>query len=286
MTQTSHCIAGSVTAGCFSTILGHPLDTIKVHQQTKKPFVRASAIQVARSLAKNKPGRLFKGIGPPMVNQIVMNSVMFSVFNQVKEKGKEHLNPTSAALFGGLFAGVTAACLSTPTDWIKIQVQISISGNGERKNSTTALSILKREALKGGTFHFQNMTRTLYRGHLANLGREGVFTMVYLGLYDRISQIAKDSNNALSLDTPTVVLISSLTGGCAWLCNYPFDTIKTIIQSKAGKERITTSFAIRSLYELGGLKAFFRGAGSSTVRAMLVTSSRMLAYEKTLQMLD
>jgi hypothetical protein len=45
------------------------------------------------------------------------------------------------------------------------------------------------------------------------------------------------------------------------------------------------SAAVRSIYKLGGVRGFFSGAFPSTVRAMLVTSSRMLAYEKTLQML-
>lgn len=88
-------------------------------------------------------------------------------------------------------------------------------------------------------------------------------------------------------------LISSLTGACAWICNYPFDTIKSVMQSSSSSERrgsISNSnqsigLAVRSIYRLGGVRGFFSGAFPSTVRAMLVTSSRMLAYEKTLQML-
>jgi solute carrier family 25 carnitine/acylcarnitine transporter 20/29 len=293
MTKTSHCIAGSVTAGCFSTILGHPLDTVKVHQQTKPQFSNASSLQVARILAKDGVLQLFRGIGPPMANQILMNTVMFSVFNQVKThaNGSPYLNETTAALFAGLFSGFATACLSTPGDWIKIQAQISLTeGAGKR---TDVVSMLKREFGKTGSFQFDTMTRTLYRGHVANLGREGVFTMVYLGLYDRIYHVVKEDANheksdaSNNHDMASVALISSFTGACAWICNYPFDTIKSIQQARSsGDKTMTMTSAAQSIYKSGGFRAFFRGAAPSTLRAMMVTSSRMLAYEKTLQLLS
>ncbi|KAL7515541.1 hypothetical protein ACHAXN_013424 [Cyclotella atomus] len=83
-----HCAADSITAGCSSTILGHPLDTIKVHQQTNK-----------------------------------------------------HLSKKVDVLF---------------------------------------------------------ITRTLYSGHVAHLAREGVFTMAYLGLYDRITNAIRNRSTVVS----------------------------------------------------------------------------------------
>ena len=58
-----------------------------------------------------------------MENQILMNSVMFTVFITVKEKANSSpfLDDNSSALVAGLFFGFATACLSTPTDWVKIQ---------------------------------------------------------------------------------------------------------------------------------------------------------------------
>ena len=89
-----------------------------------------------------------------------------------------------------------------------------------------------------------------------------------------------------------VIGISSFTGACAWIANYPFDTVKTVIQaggiSSTTRQhtKINMTDTIRLVYNSGGFQAFWRGVGSSTFRAMLFTSSRMLAYEKTLQMLN
>ena len=285
MTQTLDCILGSVTAGCLSTVLGHSLDTIKVNQQTNPKYSNLSSFQVFKSLTKeNGASRIFfQGIGPPMMNQVVMNSVMFSVFNRVKHMSNESplMDENAAALFAGLFAGFATACLSTPTDWIKIQAQTSL---GQKGGQTNMANLMRRRMMIGGNIQF---LRTLYSGHVVNLGKEGVFTMVYLGLYDRISDALKGENQNEALGIASVIMISAFTGACAWVCNYPFDTVKSVIQAKSNTEiEITTRSAIQSIYETGGIKGFFRGVGASTLRAMLVTSSRMLAYEKTLQLLS
>ena len=89
MTNQWHCVAGFITAGCFSTILGHPLDTIKVHQQTNKHLSKVNFTDVATQLARGNVLRLFRGIGAPMANQIIMNTAMFTVFNKVKDVTKQ-----------------------------------------------------------------------------------------------------------------------------------------------------------------------------------------------------
>lgn len=267
-------------------------------------------------MAKGDTLRLFRGIGAPMANQIIMNTVMFTVFNKVKDASNQssYLDENSSALVAGLFSGFATACLSTPTDWIKIQQQISLSNNNESNINMAkqtrhygTYSIIRNQIIKDGKFHPLQFTQTLYRGHVANLGREGVFTMVYLGLYDRITHAVKVRkgkvhNNDTTIDNQPldmgeVILMSSFTGACAWLCNYPFDTIKTVMQAggiasvksstSSAQQRISMKSAIQSIYKSGGgWRAFWRGAGSSTIRAMLVTSSRMLAYEKTIQLLS
>ena len=342
---------------------------------------------------------LFRGIGPPMINQIVMNSVMFTVFHNMKSmtmamampttatdanddntttttnnQANTLFNPTASAFLAGLVSGFATACLSTPTDWLKIQAQLSSSSAPSSYSARSLLGNLWRESSSRGTTTtttttiggtiaarwttgktLQRFLSTLYRGHRANLLREGVFTMVYLGMYDRMlayyvttmnlptntknhdakNQDTHDTKNHADCDVAIedyhyhhcqqpqpqppmgmVILISSFTGACAWVCNYPFDTIKSVIQAgnKAPpaaptaigngngsggnnkyKNHTTTTTTtttvsslratIRSIYRLGGWKGFYRGVGTSTLRAMLVTSSRMFAYEKTLQLI-
>ena len=296
MEKSHRIIVGSVVSGCFSTVIGHPLDTIKVHQQTNLVFSKKGIIDTTRLLARGNALRLFRGIGAPMANQIMMNSVMFSVFDNVKDSASqsEFLNANEASFIAGMFSGFATAFISTPMDWIKIQAQISLSQVRRSEQSTysryAVLPLLKRYLLRDGRLDIPYFVKTLYSGHMANLAREGIFTAIYLGMYENITNAVKgnrkDSNKFPGQDWPlgmgTILFISSFTGACAWLCNLPFDTIKTVMQ--AG-ERITMKDAIRSIYNSGGWRSFWRGARSSTLRAMLVTSSRMLSYEMTLELL-
>ncbi|KAL7496332.1 hypothetical protein ACHAWT_004483 [Skeletonema menzelii] len=305
-TNTLHNIAGSITAGCFSTILGHPLDTVKVHQQTSAhKFTNPSSLHVAKELCQGNALRLFKGIGPPMANQIIMNSVMFSVFHKLKDvTSQSGMDEKSASLCSGLLSGFATACLSTPFDWFKIQAQLSLTNKQVSRGSITAttevtaktdvLSICKH-LWHDNNHRMTKVIQTIYRGHVPNLAREGVFTMVYLGTYDLISNAVRakryqQTNQQKYLPMHDVIMISSFTGACAWICNYPFDTIKSVMQSSKKKQGTESNLStigstIQAIYKSGGVTSFFRGMGPSTLRAMLVTSARMLAYEKTLQIL-
>ena len=104
-----------------------------------------------------------------------------------------------------------------------------------------------------------------------NLGREGVFTMIYLGIYNIIRPQEEDSPMYV------VAATSSFTGALAWIASYPFDTIKTLMQSNS---KYTLRGAVNTIYQRNGITNFFVGCGSSTLRAILVTSSRLVAYEQ------
>jgi hypothetical protein len=98
--------------------------------------------------------------------------------------------------------------------------------------------------------------------------------MVYLGLYHH--QLASSFETEENRDLVSVALTSSLTGALAWIVCYPFDTAKTLLQSGRTVDTVT------ALWQSKGIRGFYKGCGSSTGRAMLVTSSRMIAYEWSL----
>lgn len=259
---------GSVVAGISSTVLGHPLDTIKTHLQTNPNY--SNSLEVARKLRAG----VFRGMAPPLINAIIMNSVMFSVFDTVEARVK---NPFVA----GVLSGFATAIVSTPTDYVKIQMQL-MSG----KENATLSSILRQNTNHNDP---KNVTldtlRKLYRGFTLNLAREGVFTMIYLGIYHWVMKKNTNDTDGDGMEGFRHVLFvagtSALTGAMAWVASYPFDVAKTMVQSGRTQEQV------RALWEKpssrGVLRAFFRGCLPSTGRAMLVTSSRMIAYDQALR---
>jgi solute carrier family 25 carnitine/acylcarnitine transporter 20/29 len=262
-------IAAATAAGVVTTVVGHPLDTIKVHLQTNRSM--KSTKDAARSLLNERA--LLRGIVPPLCNAIIMNTAMFSVFHSIKEMANnnggdgdngDNDNRMTSALLAGTLSGFATACISTPTDYIKIQSQLSKTKGG----GTSSWKIFRSTPM-----------RVLYRGHVANLGREGLFTMVYLGFYDQLQprgfwQIAA---------------ASSCTGGLAWVASYPLDTLKTIVQSSSSSSSTSINGGGQAVVgyreamsRLGTFSAYYRGCGASTWRAIMVTSLRMIVYEGVL----
>jgi solute carrier family 25 carnitine/acylcarnitine transporter 20/29 len=230
-------VTAATGAGIVTTIVGHPLDTIKVHLQTNHGL--KGTWDATKELVHKRS--LFRGILPPLANGIIMNTVMFSVFKRIKTATGD--DSIRSAMQAGMVSGFATAFISTPTDFVKIKAQL---------NDVRSLDVLK-----------STPPAHLFRGHLANLGREGVFTMVYLGLYDQMN--------------PTgfwqIAAASSLTGGLAWVISYPFDTVKTLMQSSS-----TLTYR-GAMVQIGNVAGYYRGCGASTGRAIMVTSLRMIVYE-------
>jgi solute carrier family 25 carnitine/acylcarnitine transporter 20/29 len=280
-------VVGSTVAGISSTVLGHPLDTIKTHLQTN-PKLHNNSFNAFKKIQLKG---IFRGITPPLVNAITMNAVMFTVFDTVQTRTNNN------SFISGIISGFATAIISTPTDYIKIQMQLS-----SLSLSSTLSSVLlhnnnnKKNKIRGVT----SIIGKLYRGFTVNLAREGIFTMVYLGIYhwilekEEIYYCNNSNNNNNSNNFNHIVFVtgtSAFTGALAWIITYPFDVIKTIIQSgsisnvNGNINRNISNFnflrqQIQTMYTNHGLKIFYRGCIPSTGRAMLVTSSRMLAYDQ------
>jgi solute carrier family 25 carnitine/acylcarnitine transporter 20/29 len=255
--QTTRTIVGSTVAGLVSTILGHPLDTVKTHLQTNPKH--REILHVVQTIRLG----VFRGMGPPLANAIIMNTVMFSVFDLIQTS-------SGSPFAAGLISGVATAMISTPMDYLKIQAQLAPRSHGD-----SALYLLRYHQERHRSFGLLN---ALYRGHTVNLAREGIFTTIYLGIYHWIHQKEDaignvDKSTFQSKDLLSVALTSSMTGALAWVASYPCDTVKTMIQSGKTFQHVGKS------WNSEGWKWFYRGCLASTSRAILVTSSRMVAYE-------
>ena len=118
----------------------------------------------------------------------------------------------------------------------------------------------------------------LFRGNAANCLREGVFTAVYLGAYDACRVALSGGGDRPP--TRVVAAVAATTGALAWVANYPFDTVKSVQQSAPpSAPRAGLARAVRTLWRRGGVGAFYAGLAPSTARAVLVTTSRLVAYE-------
>lgn len=265
-----HEMVAATAAGIACTVIGHPLDTLKVHMQvgaaSSSAFATAAAAasggrrrfsvwRLAAQLLRERA--LFRGMAPPMANQVVVNACMFGVFRAVRDVCGDSV---LGGAMSGLIAGFATATISTPTDYVKIQAQLRPAAN--------SWTILKET--------IRTQPTRAFRGHVATMARNGLFTGVYLGLYDAVHPQGFWQ----------ICLAGSVTGALAWIASFPADTIKSVIQRTALTERISMRQAARQVYQREhSWRSFYWGCAPSTGRAAMVTSLRMIAYETAMGLL-
>ena len=266
-------IVASACSGCTATLLGHPLDCIKVRLQAmQRPGM--TTFSCAMDLLKTEgPPAFLRGVGAPLINAVIMNTVMFVAFEEARKRLPD---TTVGSLLAGAISGLATSVLSTPTDWLKVQAQV---------RAAKVRDVLS-DVLRAGPLH---APRKMFTGHTMNMLREGVFTAVYLGLYAQLRSAFVAEQQGGSVPLHLVAGASATTGALAWVAAYPFDSVKSVQQAQpaltastvkpASLQRHSVAGAARSLWQQGGIGAFYRGLSASTARAMLVTTSRLFTYE-------
>ena len=67
-------LCGSIS-GMISTFVGHPLDTVKLRLQTDSKLYGNTFYTLAKIMRDEKFIGLFKGVVPPMLNQVPINAL-------------------------------------------------------------------------------------------------------------------------------------------------------------------------------------------------------------------
>ena len=170
---------------------------------------------------------------------------------------------------------------------VRVRVRANPNPNPNPNPNQAQLSSTRGSSTALLVHTLRHQPRQLYVGHTMNLMREACFTACYLGLYARLRQVLAPEDDRMPL--PIVAAVSATTGALAWLVCYPFDVVKSVQQSQApGKHGPLNSISGAAAHVWrhgGGWRGFYRGAAASTVRAVLVTCSRLVAYEQAKTML-
>ena len=73
-----HEVLASATAGSAATVIGHPLDCVKVRLQASRQQSTLSSLECALGMLRTDgPSSFWRGITPPLLNSVLMNTLMF-----------------------------------------------------------------------------------------------------------------------------------------------------------------------------------------------------------------
>lgn len=265
-------------AGVMGTLLGHPLDIIKVRMQVAK----ASAEKVKKGILGNlidivrKEGffALYKGVASPMLALTILNTLSFAIYCQLK-RVSHFENYYLNCFIGGAVAGTSLSFISTPFELVKIQQQLDNVREQKFKSSFHCCRYLYQ---KYGSTIF-------YKGYSVNTIRETVYCAVYFTLYEFFKiQLNTNFEYLNQHQSISVMIAGGWAGMFSWLCSFPFDVVKSIIQDQLHVKNKMLDVARANFLERGA-RGFFSGIYPSMVRAFFVSGTRFSTFEFSQKML-
>lgn len=183
-------IAGGL-AGFAQTIIGHPLDTIKVL------YINGKKIEMRN---------LYRGSLSPMASSVFVNAQTFYLYNYLRKKEWNIFN-------SGFITGIGISFIECPSELIKIRMQIGKSGYSQ----------------VGKFGYYQAISeigwKHLYHGMTATCARNSIALGLYFTTYEFCMKNLSLGTSYNSL------IGGALAGVICWTIPYPIDCIKTRIQS-------------------------------------------------------
>ncbi|WVQ82706.1 hypothetical protein IAT38_004838 [Cryptococcus sp. DSM 104549] len=211
--------ASGAIAGCTELLLLYPLDVVKTRQQLEVGK-GANMVQVFKNIiAQEGPGRLYRGIVPPLMLEAPKRAVKFAAngsWGAFFTNNGQKKNTQTLATLTGCFAGATESVVVTPFELVKIRMQ-------DKSSTFKGPMDVVRHVIKtnGVLGMYQGMESTFWRHWWWNGGYFGSIFAVK-GLLPKATTKKQELLNNLAAGTVGGFVGTSL--------NTPFDVVKSRIQ--------------------------------------------------------
>lgn len=287
-------LVSGAAGGVAQVLLGQPFDMVKVRLQTSEEY--KSAADCATKIYKNEgPMAFYKGTLTPLLGIGACVSIQFGAFHYARrtlEARNQQRNPLSPAgtlslpqyYLAGAFAGVANSVLSGPIEHVRIRLQTQPHGAG-RLYSGPMDCVRKLSASSG-------VLGGVYRGSAVTVLREAqAYGMWFLAFECMMAADAARNGGVERAAIPTwkVALYGGLAGEALWLASYPFDVVKSKMQSDELGERArykSMRDCFAQTWRAEGARGFWKGLGPTLLRAMPVSAGTFAVVEMTMRMLN
>jgi len=276
MEQTKDLMAGTM-AGFTSKVIEYPFDTLKVRLQTTPEKYGNSALQCFRKMTHQEGYySIFRGLPAPLIGAMGENSVIFWSYSTCTrcmwgEKSKSELTLPQITL-SAFLAGFVVGTYLTPVEYVKCRLQAQHT-SGMYNSAFDCL--IKTSASLGGV-------RRLFSGWCTTLARDMPGNAIYFLTYEAVSNYL--SSQGQPAPGYAVIAGGSSAGVAYWGFIYPFDTVKSRIQTMGIQERFWTIFIQE--YKRCGFSGLYRGIGVTIPRAAISNGVIFFSYEYSKRFLN
>jgi solute carrier family 25 (mitochondrial carnitine/acylcarnitine transporter), member 20/29 len=268
---------------------GQPFDIVKVRLQTTTAY--PNALSAATSIwQKEGPLAFYKGTLTPLLGIGACVSIQFGAFHQARRYFEERnaRSGSSTLSYGqyyasGAFAGLANTVLSSPIEHVRIRLQTQPHGAGKLYNGPL-------DCARQLTSH-AGLGRGLYRGTAVTLWREAQAYGVWFLTFEWLMNADAARNNVPRKEVPAykVAFYGGLAGEALWLSSYPFDVIKSKMQTDGfGSEQRykTMRDCFAQTWAKEGARGFWKGIGPTLLRAMPVSAGTFAVVEATMRAIN
>jgi solute carrier family 25 carnitine/acylcarnitine transporter 20/29 len=293
--------SGDITTSLISTLLsqretqtnispGQPFDIVKVRLQTSSTY--PSALSAASSILRNEGASAFyKGTLTPLLGIGACVSVQFGGFHAARRYLEE--SNTSRSLpaqlgYGqyyaaGAFAGVANSVISGPIEHIRIRLQAQPHGAGRLYSGPW--DCVRKLVAQGG------LTHGLYRGEAVTVLREAQAYGVWFGAFEYLmnADAARNKIDRKEIKPYKVAFYGGLAGEALWLASYPFDVVKSKMQTDGfgtGQRYRNMRDCFAQTFRAEGMRGFWKGLAPTLLRAMPVSAGTFAVVEMTMRAIN
>lgn len=250
-------IFGGLANATATTIVGYPLDTLKVKMQSGMYTNYTTCI---KDIYVNKGFfGFYKGSLMPWISHGLKRPIQYAIAERAKEN-EVFGTGTKSNYITGIFQGGMGTILGNPLQVVKIRAQT---------NKLTTMQNVSHIWNNKGFFGF-------YRGFLPTLLKDSLFGMGFLGNYYTL-------RDRYGSQSPRQNFINGAVSHCiTWAIFIPVDTIKTNVQRTEGGGVLVVIKEIHGKY---GITGFWRGLIPACIRTIPISGCAMLSYEGVRNML-
>ncbi|KAM3086419.1 carrier protein ymc1 [Clarireedia jacksonii] len=274
--------------GIAQVLLGQPFDIVKVRLQTTSQY--ANALEAAQTIYRTEgPLAFYKGTLTPLIGIGACVSVQFGAFHQARrylESYNTSRNPTSPGLSysqyyaAGAFAGIANSGISGPIEHVRIRLQTQPHGAGRLYNGP--LDCVRKLSAHEGVL------KGLYRGEAVTILREAQAYGIWFLSFEYMMNSDAARNKIERKDIPSwkIAFYGGLAGEALWLASYPFDVVKSKMQSDGFGEKMKYKGmrdCFAQTWRVEGMRGFWKGIFPTLLRAMPVSAGTFAVVEMTMR---
>lgn len=297
-------LAGTL-GGISGVVVSYPLDTLRIRMQTSGNQARSARVFLDLLRESGLSG-MYRGVLSPVMGAALTKGAVFGgygFFQGLLRRllAKEGQELTMGALCAAaLGSGLVASLIVTPVERIKVVMQ---AVPFQTPGCNPLAGFFARSSMRGGwrgsrgyanvwgcargLVADQGVWRGLYAGLGPTVMRVAPGYASYFATYEGIKRFLLWRERQNGSDVPpsaVVVMLKTAASGAvagimAWLPVYPFDVVKSRMQTDVVGGGPGMFEIASTLYNDGGYRPFFQGLTATLWRAIVNHAATFVVYE-------